>query len=182
MKLMASEQDRATIIRWVRLGSPRDGWESQVREVVAANCTRCHGTLPGLVEYRSYEGIKSVSQIDEGATVPTLARVFPHPPLRHRIHLLLCLSHLRAGNGHPHLASRYHRSVSVSISLHRRVLMVGDKVGSVRGLPHDARRFRLCGCFRLHDFDVALRGFGGRASCVLRTRVLGERVASPGQW
>ena len=75
MKLMASEQDRAVIIRWVRMGSPRDAWESQVREVVAANCTRCHGTLPGLVEYRSYEGIKSVSQIDEGATVPTLARV-----------------------------------------------------------------------------------------------------------
>ncbi len=75
MKLMASEQDRAVIIRWVRMGSPRDVWESQVREVVSANCTRCHGTLPGLVEYRSYEGIKSVSQIDEGATVPTLARV-----------------------------------------------------------------------------------------------------------
>jgi hypothetical protein len=75
MKLMASEQDRAAIIKWVRQGAPRDEWDSRIREVVATNCTRCHGTVPGLVEYRTYEGIKSVSQIDEGATVPTLARV-----------------------------------------------------------------------------------------------------------
>ena len=75
MKLMASEHARAEIIKWVREGSPREGWDGHVRDVVAANCTRCHGTVPGLVDYRSYEGIKSVSQIDEGATVPTLARV-----------------------------------------------------------------------------------------------------------
>jgi hypothetical protein len=75
MKLMASEQDRAAIIRWVRMGAPLEEWQSQIREVVASNCTRCHGTVPGLVEYRTYEGIKSVSQIDEGATVPALARV-----------------------------------------------------------------------------------------------------------
>ncbi len=75
MKLMASEEDRAAIIKWVRMGAPLEGWQSQIREVVASNCTRCHGTVPGLVEYRTYEGIKSVSQIDEGATVPTLARV-----------------------------------------------------------------------------------------------------------
>ncbi len=75
MKLMASEQDRAAIIKWVRMGGPRQEWESQIREVVASNCTRCHGTVPGLVDYRTYEGIKSVSQIDEGATVATLARV-----------------------------------------------------------------------------------------------------------
>ncbi len=75
MKLMDSEQDRATIIKWVRKGAPRGEWDSQVRDVVAANCMRCHGTVPGLVDYRSFEGIKSVSQIDEGATVPTLARV-----------------------------------------------------------------------------------------------------------
>ena len=46
MKLMASEQDRATIIKWVRKGAPRGEWDSQVRDVVAANCMRCHGTVP----------------------------------------------------------------------------------------------------------------------------------------
>ena len=75
MKLMANERDRAQLIRWVRAGSPRGEWDSRIREVVANNCTRCHGTVPGLVDYRSYEGLKSVSAIDEGATVQTLARV-----------------------------------------------------------------------------------------------------------
>lgn len=75
MKLMASEQDRATIIRWVRDGSPRDEWDTHIRSVVAANCTRCHGVVPGIPDYTNYEGIKAVAQIDEGATVPTLARV-----------------------------------------------------------------------------------------------------------
>ena len=75
MKLMASGHDRARIIKWVREGSPRDEWDAQIRGVVASNCTRCHGTVPGLVDYRTYEGIKLVSEIDEGATVPTLARV-----------------------------------------------------------------------------------------------------------
>ena len=75
MKLMASEHDRAQIIKWVRNGSNRDEWDAHLKQVVANNCTRCHGTVPGLVDYRTYEGIRTVSQIDEGATVPTLARV-----------------------------------------------------------------------------------------------------------
>lgn len=75
MKLMANEHDRAQIIKWVRDGSDRDQWDAHIKQVVANNCIRCHGTVPGLVDYRTYEGIRTVSQIDEGATVPTLARV-----------------------------------------------------------------------------------------------------------
>ena len=75
MKLMASEHDRAEIIKWVRDGSPRDEWDSHIRNVVAANCIRCHGVMAGIPDYTNYEGIKSVAQIDEGATIPTLARV-----------------------------------------------------------------------------------------------------------
>jgi len=75
MKLMASTHDRAEIIKWVRAGSPRDEWDSHIRTVVTANCTRCHGVIPGIPDYTRYDGIKSVAQIDEGATIPTLARV-----------------------------------------------------------------------------------------------------------
>jgi hypothetical protein len=31
--------------------------------------------IPGIPDYTNYEGIKTVAQIDEGTTVPTLARV-----------------------------------------------------------------------------------------------------------
>jgi len=75
MKLMANEQTRATIIKWVRSGAPRQEWDDGVGKLVADNCTRCHGVIPGIPDYRSYEGIQPVAQIDEGATVPTLARV-----------------------------------------------------------------------------------------------------------
>ena len=75
MKLMASEQDRATLIKWVRQGSPEEQWQSHISGVVARNCVRCHGVVPGIPDYRTFEGISVVTAIDEGATVPTLARV-----------------------------------------------------------------------------------------------------------
>ncbi len=75
MKLMASEQVRAEIVRWVREGSPRDEWDERMQSVVVTHCGRCHGEVPGIADLTRYEGIQAVAQIDEGATVPTLARV-----------------------------------------------------------------------------------------------------------
>ena len=56
MKLMASTQDRAETIKWVREGSPRDEWDSHIRAVVTANVDlvrargyvlgSCHGLGP----------------------------------------------------------------------------------------------------------------------------------------
>jgi hypothetical protein len=75
MKLMADEQERASLIKWVRQGSPEETWEAVIKPIVDAKCVRCHGVVPGIPDYRSYEGITVVTTIDEGATVPTLARV-----------------------------------------------------------------------------------------------------------
>ncbi len=75
MKLMASEQVKAKLIKWVRAGSPEEDWNSHVEALVAQNCVRCHGVVPGIPDYRTYAGISLVTAIDEGATVPTLARV-----------------------------------------------------------------------------------------------------------
>lgn len=75
MKLMADEHDKAQLIKWVRSGSPRKDWDSHIQAVVTKNCVRCHGVVPGIPDYRTFEGIKTVTAIDEGATVPTLARV-----------------------------------------------------------------------------------------------------------
>jgi hypothetical protein len=75
MKLMANEQDRATLIKWVRQGSPEDQWESLIQPVLTKNCVRCHGVVPGIPDYTTYAGISVVVAIDQGATVPALARV-----------------------------------------------------------------------------------------------------------
>ncbi len=75
MKLMADEQVRSQLIKWVREGSPRDEWDSHIAKLVNENCIRCHSVVPGIPDFRTYEGIAVVTQIDEGATIPTLARV-----------------------------------------------------------------------------------------------------------
>lgn len=75
MKDKANEHDRAALVKWVRAGSPKDQWDASVGAVVAANCTKCHGVIPGLPSFTTYEGMKPYTQVDEGKTVPALARV-----------------------------------------------------------------------------------------------------------
>lgn len=75
MKEMASYEDKAAIVKWVQAGSPRDGWDNSVQSIVHANCVRCHGTVPGLPSFATYEGITVYTEIDEGATIQSLARV-----------------------------------------------------------------------------------------------------------
>ena len=75
MKLFASEEVRADLVEWARAGSPRDKWDTEISPKIQENCVRCHSVVPGIPDYTTYEGMTSVTQIDEGATVPTLARV-----------------------------------------------------------------------------------------------------------
>lgn len=61
MKLMASEQVRAEIIKFVRAGSPRADWDKRMAGVIGASCTRCHGVVPGIPDYTKYEGFKAMT-------------------------------------------------------------------------------------------------------------------------
>lgn len=75
MKDKANTHDRAAIVRWVRAGSSREAWDAQIAGIVVTNCVKCHGTIPGLPDFRSYEGVRPYAAIDEGASVSDLARV-----------------------------------------------------------------------------------------------------------
>lgn len=75
MKIFASEAVKADLIEWTRAGSPRAQWDASIAAKVGENCVRCHSVVPGIPDYTTYEGMRLVTQIDEGATVPTLARV-----------------------------------------------------------------------------------------------------------
>jgi hypothetical protein len=55
----ASTADKATIIEWVEAGSPEDEWDSNIQAIFTANCVSCHGTIPGLADFTSYEGVKA---------------------------------------------------------------------------------------------------------------------------
>jgi hypothetical protein len=75
MKDKASTKDKAQIVKWVQSGSPLAEWEGSIQEVFARNCVKCHGGVPGLAAFTTYDGIKPYTTIDTGATVSSLARV-----------------------------------------------------------------------------------------------------------
>jgi hypothetical protein len=75
MKDKADTADRARIIQWIESGSPEDQWATELQPVFAANCVKCHGTIPGLADFRTYAGVSVYTEVDEGASISALARV-----------------------------------------------------------------------------------------------------------
>ncbi|GAB7562363.1 hypothetical protein LG202_04020 [Methylobacillus methanolivorans] len=75
MKPHAPAEVRLDIIKWVRNGAPEDQWENHFKAVFAERCVMCHSVIPGIPDYRTYEGVKQVSAVNEGATIQSLTRV-----------------------------------------------------------------------------------------------------------
>lgn len=74
MKDKANAADRATIIKWIEGGSEQDEWAA-LQPVFAHNCVKCHGTIPGLADFTTYSGVTAFTSVDEGKSIPALARV-----------------------------------------------------------------------------------------------------------
>ena len=75
MKDKADSHDRAAIVKWVQNGSTQEDWDRDVGLVFTKNCVKCHGTIPGLADFTTYEKAKPFALFDEGATVGALTRV-----------------------------------------------------------------------------------------------------------
>lgn len=75
MKDKANTQDRASIVKWVQNGSSQEAWDQEIQAVFAANCVKCHGAIPNLADFTTYENVKKYAAIDTGATINSLARV-----------------------------------------------------------------------------------------------------------
>ena len=75
MKDKADSHDRAAIVKWVQNGATKEGWESETGAIFAKNCVKCHGTIPGLADFTTWEKVKPLAQFDEGATVDALTMV-----------------------------------------------------------------------------------------------------------
>ncbi len=75
MKDKADTHERAEIVKWVRDGSKREEWDSHIQAIFQENCISCHGVVPGIPDFRTFEGTKPSAQISEGATIGALARV-----------------------------------------------------------------------------------------------------------
>jgi len=75
MKDKADSHDRAAIVKWVQSGATKESWDQEISAVFAKNCVKCHGTIPGLADFTSYEKVKPLSHFDEGVTIDALTRV-----------------------------------------------------------------------------------------------------------
>lgn len=75
MKDKASVEVRTQIIHWVQNGAPEQEWEAKVKGLFKDNCTQCHGNIPGLPDFNKLEAVKLLADIDNGASVDSLARV-----------------------------------------------------------------------------------------------------------
>ncbi len=75
MRDKASSSDKLKIIKWVRSGAAENQWESEIKNVFYSNCTSCHSTIPGIPDFTSYENVKGVAKIDEGASTTSLTKV-----------------------------------------------------------------------------------------------------------
>ena len=70
----ASSADKLAIIKWVRLGAPKEQWDTNIKAVFYKNCISCHSVIPGLPDFTQYQQVLSVSQPSGGASATTLTR------------------------------------------------------------------------------------------------------------
>lgn len=71
----APDEVRAEIIQWARNGAAEDEYHGRISKHVEQYCSICHGNVPGLPEFNSYDTIKEITATDEGASVSSLTRV-----------------------------------------------------------------------------------------------------------
>lgn len=75
MKDKAPTEARYELVRWVQNGATEDEWDTTVEPIVQQYCVRCHGGIPGLTPFTSYEAMVPLAQTDPGASVDSLTRV-----------------------------------------------------------------------------------------------------------
>ena len=75
MRDKASSADKLKIIKWVRSGAPENQWQSDIKTIFYGNCVSCHSTIPGIPDFTSYEGVKQVAKIGDGASTTSLTKV-----------------------------------------------------------------------------------------------------------
>ncbi|WP_305908720.1 hypothetical protein Q9L42_009290 [Methylomarinum sp. Ch1-1] len=77
MKENASEQERFTIIQWIRDGAEESDYRSSgVAKIIENRCVMCHNeAATGIPDFTEFAGIAATTEQDEGATFASLTRV-----------------------------------------------------------------------------------------------------------
>jgi hypothetical protein len=76
MKENASEQERFTIMQWVRDGAEQDEFaQSGVQKIIQERCVMCHNKDAAVPDLSDFNVLKEFTKEDEGATFGSLTRV-----------------------------------------------------------------------------------------------------------
>jgi hypothetical protein len=76
MQAMAPNEVRLDMIKWAREGAPEAEWEPKFKAAFTQYCVLCHNAAQtSLPAYETYEGVKKVTEVDEGASFSALTRV-----------------------------------------------------------------------------------------------------------
>ena len=76
MRDMLPHDERATILNWLHEGAKPEIFQSDVSPIITKRCMLCHdGSNPHIPNFSTFEGIKKVTEVDTGPTVPTLVMV-----------------------------------------------------------------------------------------------------------
>jgi len=76
MSGMLPADENITLINWVRAGAKQEQYETTAKTIFDNRCIACHNNRnPHLPSLESYEGVKVVTERDEGADLFTLVRV-----------------------------------------------------------------------------------------------------------
>ncbi len=75
MSSMAPPEERDRVIAWARAGASQESYLSDIKPIIDKRCMACHdGSNPQLANYSTYAGLKTVTEVDTGESVPTLVR------------------------------------------------------------------------------------------------------------
>jgi len=78
MSAMATDEERAAIIKWVHDGADKAAYSSTgVEQIITTKCTACHSEAAGmsLPDFTSFETLHERAEVDTGATIQSLARI-----------------------------------------------------------------------------------------------------------
>lgn len=76
MRGMLPEDERATVIAWVRDGGSKQHYDAEIKPIVEKRCLGCHGgNNPHIPSLARYDELMSFGQLDTGMSIGTLVRV-----------------------------------------------------------------------------------------------------------
>jgi hypothetical protein len=77
MQDMLPPEKRQVIFDWLHAGSSQEVFDAKINPILQEHCIACHTpeANPHLPDLRTFEGVSTVTGVDEGMTIPTLVRV-----------------------------------------------------------------------------------------------------------